>query len=97
MPRTRPPYPPEFRREALSLMRSGARTPKQLAAELGCSEQTLAACAGVRAAVSITVPARRTPRTLVQTRSVMASRAPVLQSLTSPVPGTGVAPSRKPA
>ena len=23
MPRTRPPYPPEFRREALSLMRSG--------------------------------------------------------------------------
>ncbi len=43
MPRTSPPYPPEFRREALSLMRSGARTPKQLAAELGCSEQTLAA------------------------------------------------------
>jgi transposase len=43
MPRTRPPYPPEFQREALSLMRSGARTPKQLAAELGCSEQTLAA------------------------------------------------------
>jgi|SRR5674476_569867 len=43
MPRTRPPYPPEFRREALSLMRSGARTPKQLAAELGCSEQTLCA------------------------------------------------------
>ena len=34
---------PEFRREALSLMRSGARTPKQLAAELGCSEQTLCA------------------------------------------------------
>jgi transposase len=41
MGRTRPPYPPEFRREALSLMRSGARTPKQLAGELGCTEQTL--------------------------------------------------------
>ena len=41
MPKTRPPYPPEFRREAVSLMRSGARTPKQLADELGCSEQTL--------------------------------------------------------
>ena len=41
MPRTRPPYPPEFRREAIKLLRSGARTPKQLAAELGCSEQTL--------------------------------------------------------
>jgi transposase len=41
MGRTRPPYPPEFRREALSLMRSGARTPKELAGELGCTEQTL--------------------------------------------------------
>jgi transposase len=41
MPKTRPPYPPEFRREAVSLMRSGARTPAQLARELGCTEQTL--------------------------------------------------------
>jgi transposase len=41
MGRTRPPYPPEFRRETLSLMRSGARTPKELADELGCTEQTL--------------------------------------------------------
>ena len=40
MPRTRPPYPPEFRREAVALVRSG--TPlKQVAAELGVSEQTL--------------------------------------------------------
>jgi transposase len=41
MPKTRPPYAPEFRREAVRLLRSGVRTPKQLAAELGCSEQTL--------------------------------------------------------
>lgn len=41
MGRTRPPYPPEFRREALSLLRSGARTPRQLAGDLGCTEQTL--------------------------------------------------------
>jgi transposase len=41
MGRTRPPYPPEFRREAVSMMRSGARSPRPLAAELGCSEQTL--------------------------------------------------------
>ena len=41
MGKTRPPYPAEFRREALSLMRSGARTPRELAAELGCTEQTL--------------------------------------------------------
>jgi transposase len=40
MPRTRPPYPPEFRRQAVELIRSG--TPiKQVAAELGVSEQTL--------------------------------------------------------
>ena len=41
MPRTRAPYPPEFRIEAVRLLRSGARSPKVLAAELGCSEQTL--------------------------------------------------------
>ena len=40
VPRTRPPYPPEFRRHAIELVRSG--TPlKQVAAELGVSEQTL--------------------------------------------------------
>jgi transposase len=41
MPKTRPAYPPEFRREAVRLLRSGARSPRQLAEELGCSEQTL--------------------------------------------------------
>lgn len=41
MPRTRPPYPANVRSEALRLLRSGARTPRQLAAELGCTEQTL--------------------------------------------------------
>jgi transposase len=41
MVRTRPPYPPEFRREAIRLLRAGDRSPRQLAAELGCSEQTL--------------------------------------------------------
>jgi len=40
MPRTRPPYPPEFRRQAVELIRSG--TPiKQVAVGLGVSEQTL--------------------------------------------------------
>ena len=41
MSRTRPPYPPEFRREAIRLLRAGDRSPKQLADELGCTEQTL--------------------------------------------------------
>lgn len=41
MPPTRPTYSPEFRREAIKLMRSGARTPRQLAEEIGCSAQTL--------------------------------------------------------
>ena len=41
MPRTRSPYPPEFRVEAVRLLRSGARSPRELAAELGCSQQTL--------------------------------------------------------
>ena len=40
MPKTRPPYPPEFRRQALELLRAG--TPlKEVAADFGVSEQTL--------------------------------------------------------
>jgi transposase len=41
MGKTRPPYPVEFRREAVGILRTGARTPRQLAEELGCTEQTL--------------------------------------------------------
>jgi transposase len=36
----RPPFPPEFRREAVALVRSGVPL-KQVAADLGVSEQTL--------------------------------------------------------
>ena len=41
MARTRPPYPAEFRREAVRLVPSGERSIGQLARELGCSEQSL--------------------------------------------------------
>ena len=40
MPKTRPPYPEEFRREALQMLRAG-RSPRELAEALGVSEQTL--------------------------------------------------------
>jgi transposase len=40
MPRTKPPYPPEFRRQAVELVRSG-RTVKDVAESLGCSDQSL--------------------------------------------------------
>jgi transposase len=40
MPRTRPQYPDQFRREAVELMRQG-RSPGELARSLGCSPQTL--------------------------------------------------------
>ena len=40
MPRTRRPYPPEFRREAVQLVRSG-RSVKDIAESLGCSDQSL--------------------------------------------------------
>jgi transposase len=40
MPRTRPPYPPEFRREAVELVLAG-RTVKDVAESLGCSDQSL--------------------------------------------------------
>jgi transposase len=40
MPRTRPAYPDDFRREAVELLRAG-RTPRELSQSLGVSEQTL--------------------------------------------------------
>ena len=39
MPKTRPPYPDEFRREAVRMLRAG-RAPRELAEALGVSEQT---------------------------------------------------------
>jgi transposase len=41
MPRTRPPYPPEFRAEAVELIRSGSKTIRGLSRDLGVSDQTL--------------------------------------------------------
>ncbi len=41
MPRTRPAYREEFRREAVELVRSSGRSIPQIAAELGCSPQSL--------------------------------------------------------
>jgi transposase len=40
MPRTRPPYPPEFRREAVAMVRSGRKV-SEVAQALGVSEQSL--------------------------------------------------------
>ena len=40
VPRTRPAYPPEFRREAIELLRA-ERSPRELSESLGVSEQTL--------------------------------------------------------
>lgn len=41
MPRTRPPYPPEIRADAVRLVRESGRTPQSVAQELGMSRQTL--------------------------------------------------------
>ena len=41
MPKTKPPYPPEFREEAVRLVRSSGRSPREIANDLGVSEQTL--------------------------------------------------------
>ena len=41
MPRTRPPYPPEFRREAVRLVRSSGKAIVEVARELGIAGETL--------------------------------------------------------
>ncbi len=41
MPRTRPPYPEEFRREAIRLAQLGDKPQRRLAKDLGISEVTL--------------------------------------------------------
>ena len=41
MPKTRPPYPEEFRREAVALIRSGQRSLAEASKSLGVSQQTL--------------------------------------------------------
>jgi transposase len=40
MPKSRPPYPPEFRRQILDMVRAG-RTPEELAQEYEPSAQTI--------------------------------------------------------
>lgn len=41
MPRTRPPYPPEFRAEAIRLVKNSGDSIRQVAKDLGVSDQTL--------------------------------------------------------
>lgn len=41
MPRTRPPYPPEFKAEAVRLAKSSGETIGRIAKDLGISDQTL--------------------------------------------------------
>jgi transposase len=41
MPRTRRPYPEEFRREAVELVRTSGRPLKEIAKDLGVSDQSL--------------------------------------------------------
>ena len=41
MPRSRPAYPPEFRAEAVRLVREGGRNSEQLARDLGCTAQSI--------------------------------------------------------
>lgn len=41
MPRSRPPYPPEFRQEAVRLVKSSGKPQAQIARELGVAGETL--------------------------------------------------------
>jgi transposase-like protein len=41
VPNSKPPHPPEFRREALELLKLSEKPITQIAKDLGVSEQTL--------------------------------------------------------
>lgn len=41
MPKTRPPYPEEFRANAVKLLRSSGKTIPELSRDLGCSTESL--------------------------------------------------------
>jgi transposase len=41
VPRTRPPYPDDFRREAIKLVRISSKSQRQIAKDLGISDVTL--------------------------------------------------------
>lgn len=41
MPKSKPPYPEEFRARAVELLRSSGKTIPQLARELGCSTESI--------------------------------------------------------
>ena len=56
MPTPKPPYPAEFRRQAVELVQTG-RTPAQLAREFNCSAQSISTWVAQAAAVSVK-PAR---------------------------------------
>jgi transposase-like protein len=64
MPRSRLPYPAEFRQQIIELARAG-RTPAELSNEFGCSAQTVtnwvAQAANARPAESFFIDARRRP------------------------------------
>lgn len=58
MPKTRPPYPAEFRHQMVELVAAG-RTPAELSREFGCSAQTIAhraASSGVKAGAARQAP-----------------------------------------
>jgi transposase len=57
MPKSRPPYPAEFRQQMIELAQAG-KTPAQLAREFGCSAQTITNWVGQAVA-----DARRKPPT----------------------------------
>jgi len=87
MPRTKPPYPPEFRREAVELARTSGEPIAQVARDLGVSGQTLHTWikqadvdAGKREGLSTEEREelrrlRRENRTLVQEREILKKAA----------------------
>src|SRR5687767_3018175 len=100
VPKTRPAYPDEFRREAVLMLRAG-RSPRELAESLGVSQQTLrnwrgqAKVTGRERAdglplTSVTSCAGCGARTRGSSRSAICSNEPRPSSRARPRPGERV-------
>ena len=86
MPKTRPPYPAEFRQQIVELARAG-RTPAELAREFGCSAQSITNWVG-QAAIDEGKPLPGKDGLSSAERGLLAGMTPMMSPLATERPAS---------